>query len=31
MIPHSDMEVGKYKRSMMKLLRKFSTENGQKP
>ena len=28
---HSDVEVGKYERSMMKLLRKLSTENGQEP
>ena len=28
---HSDVEVGKYERSVMKLLRKLSTENGQEP
>ena len=28
---HSDVEVGKYERSVMKLLRKVSTENGQEP
>ena len=28
---HLDVEVGKYERSMMKLLRKLSTENGQEP
>ena len=28
---HSDVEVGKYETSVMKLLRKLSTENGQEP
>ena len=28
---HSDVEVGKYERSVLKLLRKLSTENGQEP
>ena len=30
-ILQQDVEVGKYERSMMKLLRKLSTENGQEP
>ena len=28
---HSNVEVGKYKRSVMKLLHRLSTENGQEP
>ena len=28
---HSDVEIGKYERSVMKSLRKLLTENGQEP